>query len=169
MDENDTVESLNHKSDSTVDGPDDNFDRPNTPQNSPLRNESDNPRDVDSLIDPVTNGSPELGISETITDDPSLDNTADSTEDGENRNVDTVDDAEEMLVDETPSESTAVKPKPDKLCQLPLGSVKRIVKSDPDVPVVNAESLFLITKATVSQIQCYLVIYCSFCDSDFYL
>lgn len=43
------------------------------------------------------------------------------------------------------------EPKLDKLCQLPLGRVKSIIKSDPDVTVVSAECVFLIAKASVSE------------------
>lgn len=36
-----------------------------------------------------------------------------------------------------------------KLTQLPIGRVKKIAKTDPDINLINQEAVFLITKATV--------------------
>lgn len=66
-------------------------------------------------------------------------------------NVNTTDGPEtEQLPDSIPNDDKFVKPK-DVLCHFPLGRIKRIVKADPEVPVISAESLFLISKATVSE------------------
>ena len=36
-----------------------------------------------------------------------------------------------------------------KLCQFPLARVKKIMKSDPEIPSISQEALFLITKSMV--------------------
>lgn len=40
-----------------------------------------------------------------------------------------------------------------KLTNLPLARVRKIVKTDPDINLVNQEAIFLITKATVSILE----------------
>lgn len=40
--------------------------------------------------------------------------------------------------------------KNEKLCQFPLSRIKSIIKTDPDVTVINPECVFLIAKASVS-------------------
>lgn len=84
-----------------------------------------------------------------------------SIEDSENRNAsetpvteidvnDTDGHEAEELPDSVSKDDEFVKPK-NVLCHFPLGRIKRIVKSDPEVPVISAESLFLISKSTVSK------------------
>lgn len=38
----------------------------------------------------------------------------------------------------------------EKLLQLPLGRIKAIIKTDPEVNLVNQEAVFLIAKSTVN-------------------
>lgn len=52
------------------------------------------------------------------------------------------------LVNNTSNEN--IEFKNEKLCQFPLSRIKSIVKTDPDVTVINAECVFLIAKASVS-------------------
>ena len=42
-----------------------------------------------------------------------------------------------------------------KLTQLPVARIKTIMKSSPDLPHVSQESVFIITKATVSHVVVY--------------
>ncbi len=112
---------------------------------------------IESLIESHFNESAENDASITRPDDASgndlpaaneyIDNSVDMTEneDTATENQDTATVHPETNIPKKPA-----IPKPEKLCQLPLGSVKRIVKSDPDVTLVSAESVFLITRATVS-------------------
>lgn len=81
-----------------------------------------------------------------------------SVTDTDATNVDITDGTEtEQLPALIPDDDKFVKPK-DVLCHFPLGRIKRIVKADPEVPVISAESLFLISKATV----CRNIIVCNF-------
>lgn len=52
----------------------------------------------------------------------------------------------------------AEKTSPDsgagKLTQLPVARIKTIMKSSPDLPHFSQESVFLVTKATVSCLGC---------------
>jgi DNA polymerase epsilon subunit 4 len=54
-----------------------------------------------------------------------------------------------FLATET-TESTTAKKKPtqDRLTNLPIAKIKHIIKLDPDVKLVNAEAVFLVTKTT---------------------
>lgn len=78
-----------------------------------------------------------------------------SVTDTDETNLNTTDGPEtEQLPDSVSNDDKFVKPK-DVLCHFPLGRIKRIVKADPEVPVISAESLFLISKATVSENYCW--------------
>lgn len=41
----------------------------------------------------------------------------------------------------------------EKLLQLPLGRIKTIIKTDPEVHLINQEAVFLIAKSTVNVIR----------------
>ena len=40
-----------------------------------------------------------------------------------------------------------------KLTKLPIGRIRTIIKTDPDINLINQEAIFLVTKATVSFIK----------------
>lgn len=42
---------------------------------------------------------------------------------------------------------------PEKILKLPMGRIKKIMKMDPDVSLASQEAVFLITKATVSNLK----------------
>lgn len=62
-------------------------------------------------------------------------------EDAETENLPETEEVLETAGDEEPTV---------KLTNLPLARVKKIVKTDPDINLVNQEAIFLMTKATVS-------------------
>lgn len=70
------------------------------------------------------------------------------------------------LSDETNTAAPQVEEKREKLIQLPMAKVKSIIKSDPDVNMVNLEAVFIIAKSTVIyffflQISLYCIFFCS--------
>lgn len=49
---------------------------------------------------------------------------------------------------ESSTKKKAAKPTQDRITNLPIAKIKHIIKLDPDVNLVNAEAVFLITKTT---------------------
>lgn len=69
------------------------------------------------------------------------------------------DDAASELTTNNKEVSEEVEEQKEKLLQLPMGRVRHIIKTDPDVNLVNQEAVFLIGKSTVSiKIYCLKVI-----------
>ena len=46
-----------------------------------------------------------------------------------------------------------------KLTQLPVARIKTIMKSSPDLPSFSQDSVFLITKATVSDLYFWVIVH----------
>jgi len=61
----------------------------------------------------------------------------------------------ENSINDAKSENSTNKTEPaeEKLFQFPLGTVKRIIKMDPDINMVNKDSIFLISKALEMFVQ----------------
>ena len=62
----------------------------------------------------------------------------------------------ENSINDAKSENSTNKTEPaaeEKLFQFPLGTVKRIIKMDPDINMVNKDSIFLISKALQMFVQ----------------
>lgn len=57
--------------------------------------------------------------------------------------------SEDQILQEK-SAQVPVKSKVIRSTELPMGRIKNIMKMDPDVHVLSAEAVFLVTKATVS-------------------
>lgn len=71
-----------------------------------------------------------------------------------------IQDSENINSEETASErkvSNTVKVDSVKSTRLPMSRIKNIMKMDPDVSIVNSEAVFLVTKATVSDFQLFLM------------
>jgi DNA polymerase epsilon subunit 4 len=68
-------------------------------------------------------------------------------------NVIEEEDAVGVLSDKTNTDTTPSEDKADKLFRFPQGTVKRIMKLDPDVHMVNADAIFLVSKATEQFIE----------------
>lgn len=100
----------------------------------------------------------ELDISDVVEDtDQYLANDYQSTEIGESE-LSSVQDSEVIHSEEQVPEKKLVaqsvgKPEVIRSTRLPLARIKSIMKMDPDVSLVNAEAVFLVTKATVSSHQ----------------
>lgn len=100
----------------------------------------------------------ELDISAVVEDsDQYLANDYQSTEIGESE-LSSVQDSEVIHSEEQVPEKKLVaqsvgKPEVIRSTRLPLARIKSIMKMDPDVSLVNAEAVFLVTKATVSSHQ----------------
>ena len=60
---------------------------------------------------------------------------------------------EKSIVDAKSENSSAKAEAEEKLFQFPLGTVKRIIKMDPDVNIISKDSIFLITKALEMFVQ----------------
>jgi len=60
---------------------------------------------------------------------------------------------EKSIIDAKSENSSAKTEAEEKLFQFPLGTVKRIIKMDPDVNIISKDSIFLITKALEMFVQ----------------
>lgn len=64
----------------------------------------------------------------------------------------TINQDSEFIISETPASTekkTSVTKSDIRITKLPINRIKTIMKMDPDVNVINGDSAFLITKATV--------------------
>ena len=92
---------------------------------------------------------PEIDISDIIDDtDPYLENDYRSTEITDSE-LSVIKDSEEQNNLEKKTQNVN-KVEVIRSTKLPIARIKNIMKMDPDVNIVNAEAVFLVTKATVS-------------------
>lgn len=111
-----------------------------------------NKTDIDEVNDEDVSGA-----NEEAADDPGEEDTGEvSQEEVEEAEVsqEGVDDDTETATKATAGDGETPEKAADKLFRFPQGTIKRIMKLDPEVNMVNGEAIFLISKATEQFIQC---------------
>lgn len=120
----------------------------NDSENLTLLSTSGNDDLIDNLIDSVVNDSTENFINNNQNNDNAFKSDIYIDEVNDNIGSDEINITKNIYFNENSVLNTS-EPKIDKICQFPLGRIKTIIKSDPDVNIISSESVFLISKATV--------------------
>lgn len=95
----------------------------------------------------------DLDISEVVDDTDQYFNTENQTSEGFDSELSNVQNSEDLNSEEQPvvdKKTPNQKSEIIRSTRLPMARIKNIMKMDPDVSIVSADALFLVTKATVS-------------------